>query len=66
MCLKTNCKYIEIWEIKDDVKVALHYDTTNKPIFIQFWDYNLGLDEDYKLKSKKNKTRKNKRRISFI
>lgn len=66
MCLKTNCKYIEIWEIKDDVKVALHYGTTNKPIFIQFWDYNLGIDADYKLKSKKNKTRKNKPRISFI
>lgn len=66
MCLLTNCKYIEIWEIKDDVKVALHYDNTNTPIFIQFWDYNLGIDADYKMKSKNNKTRKIRRKISFI
>ena len=66
MCLKKDCIYIEIWEIKDGVKVALHYDTTNKPIFIQFWDYNLGIDTEYQMKSKNNKTRKNRRKISFI
>lgn len=66
MCLNPNCKYIEICEIKDDVKVALHYDTTNTPIFIQFWDYNLGIYTEYQIKSKNRKTRKNRRKNSFI
>lgn len=61
MCLNPNCKYIEILEIKENVKIALHYGNTNTPIFIQFWDYTLKIDADYQMKSKKNKTRKIRR-----
>jgi hypothetical protein len=38
MCLKTNCFYIECIEIRDNVKVVLHYDRQDKPILIQYWD----------------------------
>ena len=60
MCLNPNCKYIEICEIKEDVKVCLHYSATNTPIFIQFFDDNLGINAEYKPKSKNRKTRKNR------
>jgi hypothetical protein len=38
MCLKPNCRSIDIVEIRDNVKVVLHYDDTYKPILIQYWD----------------------------
>ena len=38
MCLKTNCRSIDIIEIRDNVKIVLHYDDTYKPILIQYWD----------------------------
>jgi hypothetical protein len=60
MCLNPNCKYIEIYEIKEDVKVCLHYSATNTPIFIQIWDDNLGIDTEYQMKLKNRKTRKNR------
>lgn len=44
MCQKEECKLIEIIEIKDGVKVVLHYNKYKEPIFIQYWDDNTDLD----------------------
>ena len=38
MCLKPNCRSIDIVEIRDNVKIVLHYDDCFKPILIQYWD----------------------------
>ena len=38
MCLKPNCFFIDIVEIRDNVKVVLHYDKKGSPILIQYWD----------------------------
>lgn len=38
MCLKPDCCLIEIIEIKDDIKVVIHYNCLNEPIFIQYWN----------------------------
>lgn len=67
MCLKTDCKYIEIVEIKDDVKVVLHYAHDGTPVFIQYWNYNNGIDAEYlPKKSKNNRTRKIRQKIKVI
>jgi len=38
MCLKTNCKSIDIVEIRENIRVVFHYDEKGVPIFIQYWD----------------------------
>jgi hypothetical protein len=40
MCQKKECKYIEIIEIEDGVKVMIHYNKQLEPIFIQYFDDN--------------------------
>jgi hypothetical protein len=36
MCLKEDCKYIEIVEVDEFVKILIHYDKSLKPILIQY------------------------------
>ena len=38
MCSLDNCKYMEIIEIYDGVKVVIHYDENRVPILFQYWD----------------------------
>jgi hypothetical protein len=38
MCSRDNCKFIEIIEIYDGVKVIIHYDDNHIPILFQYWD----------------------------
>ena len=38
MCLRKKCIYIELIEIRDGVKIALHYDKANEVIFIQYME----------------------------
>ena len=40
MCSRDNCKFIEIIEIYDGVKVIIHYDENRVPILFQYWDSN--------------------------
>lgn len=47
MCLKKGCVYIEIIEIRDGVKVILHYDNKGIPIFIQYLDDNTRTTKEF-------------------
>lgn len=38
MCELTECKFITIIEIKDGVKVVIHYNSDLTPVLIQYWD----------------------------
>lgn len=38
MCQNKECKFIEIIEIRDNIKVVIHYDENDKPILIEYWD----------------------------
>jgi hypothetical protein len=38
MCQKKECRFVEIIEIHDKIKVVIHYDENDKPILIQYWD----------------------------
>jgi hypothetical protein len=38
MCQNNNCRFIEIIEIHDNIKVVIHYDKNHKPILIEYWD----------------------------
>lgn len=40
MCNNPLCKFINIIEIYDGVKVCLHYNDDDEPILIQYWDEN--------------------------
>jgi hypothetical protein len=46
--MKKNCCNIEIIEIHDGVKVVLHYNKDGRPIFIQYWNENRNINEEYK------------------
>jgi len=55
MCNKKSCCNIEIIEIHRNIKVVLHYNKDGRPIFIQYWNENRNINEDYKRFRKKNK-----------
>lgn len=54
MCLKNNCKYIEIIEIHDNIKIVIHYDDDRKPILIQYWDERKSPYQQFLFEEKKD------------
>jgi len=40
MCNNPLCKFINIIQIKNGVKVSIHYDDEDEAILVQYWDDN--------------------------
>jgi len=37
MCLKVECKFIELIELNDKSQLIIHYNSDNSPILIEYW-----------------------------
>lgn len=48
MCEKPFCVLIEIYEIKPEIKVVIHYKEGHIPFFIQYWDEKTPLDLEFR------------------
>jgi hypothetical protein len=48
MCKRENCKYIELITIQNGVKVVLHYDSKDRPVFIEYWNDNTHFNRGYR------------------